>query len=63
MSVRIVMLGDIVGRPGQQAECAQQVPVIRQRYKPDLILANAENVTNGSGPHARALSEAPRRRH
>ncbi len=42
------MLGDIVGRPGRQA-VAQQVPVIRQRWKPDLILANAENVTNGSG--------------
>lgn len=48
MAVRIVMLGDIVGRPGRQA-VAQQIPVIRQRWKPDLILANAENVTNGSG--------------
>lgn len=48
MPVRIVMLGDIVGRPGRQA-VAQQIPVIRERWKPDLILANAENVTNGSG--------------
>jgi metallophosphoesterase (TIGR00282 family) len=48
MPIRIVMLGDIVGRPGRQA-VAQQVPAIRERWKPDLILANAENVTNGSG--------------
>lgn len=46
--MRIVMLGDIVGRPGRLA-VAQQVPVIRERYKPDVILANAENAANGTG--------------
>lgn len=48
MSIRIAMLGDIVGRPGRLA-VAQQIPVIRQRWKPDLILANAENAANGTG--------------
>ena len=48
MPIRIVMLGDIVGRPGRLA-VAQQIPAIRQRWKPDLILANAENAANGSG--------------
>jgi metallophosphoesterase (TIGR00282 family) len=42
------MLGDIVGTPGRQA-VAQQIPVIRQRWRPDLIIANAENAANGSG--------------
>lgn len=42
------MLGDIVGMPGRLA-VAQQVPVIRERWKPDLILANAENTSNGTG--------------
>ena len=42
------MLGDIVGRAGRQA-VAQQIPVIRARWKPDLVIANAENATRGSG--------------
>lgn len=48
MSIRVVMLGDIVGTPGRQA-AAQQIPVIRQRWRPDVIIANAENAANGSG--------------
>ncbi len=48
MSIRIVFLGDIVGGPGCKA-VSQQVPVIRDRYSPDLIIANAENAANGSG--------------
>ena len=48
MSIRIIMLGDIVGRPGRQA-VAQLVPKLREKYEPDLILANAENASNGSG--------------
>jgi metallophosphoesterase (TIGR00282 family) len=47
-TLRIVMLGDIVGRPGRQA-VAQQMATIRQRYQPDLVIANAENAANGSG--------------
>lgn len=48
MMLRVVMLGDIVGSPGRMA-VAQQIPVIRERYQPQLVLANAENVVNGSG--------------
>jgi len=47
-TLRVVMLGDIVGRPGRQA-VAQQMEAIRQRYQPDLVIANAENAANGSG--------------
>lgn len=48
MSLRIVMLGDIVGTPGRQA-VSQLMPVLRHRYAPDLVIANAENAANGSG--------------
>ncbi len=48
MTIRIVMFGDIVGKPGRQA-VAQLLPSIRERYKPDLVLANAENAASGSG--------------
>ena len=46
--MRIAYLGDIVGNPGRLA-VAQQVPVIRERFSPDLIIANAENTADGSG--------------
>lgn len=48
MSLRIVFLGDIVGGPGCKA-VSQLVPVIRERWEPDLVIANAENSANGTG--------------
>ncbi len=46
--MRIVMLGDIVGACGRQS-VAQLIPQIHEQYKPDVVLANAENTANGSG--------------
>ncbi len=48
MKIRLVMLGDIVGTPGVQAVMLA-MPKIREEYRPDLVLANAENAANGSG--------------
>jgi hypothetical protein len=48
MGLRVIMLGDVVGTPGRQA-VAQLVPRLREQWKADLIIANAENVANGSG--------------
>jgi len=42
------MFGDIVGGPGRRA-VAQAIPILREKYKPDIVLANAENAANGSG--------------
>lgn len=47
-SMRALLIGDIVGRPGKYA-CSQVVPrLIRQRGL-DLVIANAENAAAGSG--------------
>ncbi len=46
--MKIAFLGDLVGTPGRQA-LTQQIPVLRETHGVDLILANAENVANGSG--------------
>jgi metallophosphoesterase (TIGR00282 family) len=48
MAIRIVMLGDIVGSPGRNA-VVQLIPAIRQRWRPDLVIVNAENAASGSG--------------
>ena len=48
MTLRIAILGDIVGVPGRQAAAAA-VPVLRERDGVHLVVANAENAANGSG--------------
>ena len=48
MSIRIAILGDIVGTPGRQA-LTQCMPALREQYQPHLVIANAENAANGSG--------------
>ncbi len=47
-AVAIAFLGDVVGQPGKRA-LTQLLPKLRQSHAPDLVLANAENVRNGSG--------------
>ena len=47
-TVRIAFLGDINGAPGRMA-LEQQMPNLRERFRPDRIIANAENARNGSG--------------
>jgi metallophosphoesterase (TIGR00282 family) len=46
--MRVLMIGDIVGAPGI-AILKQAVPQLRQEHQLDLVIANAENATNGSG--------------
>ncbi|MDR3143520.1 MAG: YmdB family metallophosphoesterase [Puniceicoccales bacterium] len=47
-SVRILFLGDIVGKPGR-ALILSQLPEIRERFHLDLILANGENAASDKG--------------
>ncbi len=46
--MRILFLGDIVGAPGVAA-IKKLLPGIRRAERLDLVVANAENATNGSG--------------
>lgn len=48
MNIRILALGDVVGRPGRQVICKQLPTLVRQRQI-DLVIANAENIAGGSG--------------
>lgn len=48
MNIRILALGDVVGRPGRQIICQQLPALVRQRQI-DLVVANAENIAGGSG--------------
>jgi metallophosphoesterase (TIGR00282 family) len=46
--MRILFLGDIVGKPGRQI-CTQVMRGLRAEENLDLVVANAENVAGGSG--------------
>ena len=48
MPLRILALGDIVGRPGRQVVHAKLPALVRER-KVDFVVANAENIAGGSG--------------
>jgi metallophosphoesterase (TIGR00282 family) len=46
--MRLLFIGDVVGSPGLEM-LRRAVPVLRAAEGLDLVIANAENVTNGSG--------------
>src|SRR5271156_5240161 len=48
MPLRILCLGDIVGRPGRQI-LHQKLPNLVRERSIDLVVANAENIAGGSG--------------
>ena len=48
MAIRILCLGDIVGRPGRQV-VHQKLPALVREKNADLVIANAENIAGGSG--------------
>ncbi|MCA0424481.1 MAG: TIGR00282 family metallophosphoesterase [Proteobacteria bacterium] len=46
--MRILFLGDVVGRPGRTA-IANQLPALRQRWRLDCVVINGENAAGGFG--------------
>src|SRR3954466_2867009 len=46
--MRLIVLGDIVGRPGRMVVHQRLAQVVRERQA-DLVIANAENIAGGSG--------------
>jgi metallophosphoesterase (TIGR00282 family) len=42
------MIGDVIGKPGRRA-LQKMVPLLRQEYGFDLVIANAENTAGGFG--------------
>jgi len=46
--MRLLLIGDIVGKPGRQIVCRGLGPLV-EREKLDLVVANGENAAGGSG--------------
>jgi metallophosphoesterase (TIGR00282 family) len=54
--MRILFIGDIVGTPGVQF-VRRVVPALRAREALDLVVANAENASGGSGMYPNTLRQ------
>ena len=46
--MRILMIGDVIGKPGRRA-LQKLVPLVRQECGIDMVIANAENTAGGFG--------------
>jgi 2',3'-cyclic-nucleotide 2'-phosphodiesterase len=46
--MRLVFIGDVVGKPGREAVAAA-MPDLRAERMPDLVVANGENIAGGVG--------------
>ena len=46
--MRLIFLGDVVGRSGRDA-IARELPELKARYRPDLVVLNGENAAHGFG--------------
>lgn len=47
-SISVLFFGDIVGRVGRRA-LAKVLPLLKDKYQADFIIANCENATHGRG--------------
>lgn len=48
LMTRILCVGDIIGKPGRKV-VKHMVPLLRKEEKIDLVIANSDNVTSGTG--------------
>ena len=55
-ALKILFIGDVVGKPGRRA-VKELVPVLRQRFALDVVIANGENSAGGSGITPETASE------
>ena len=58
--MRLLFLGDVVGRAGRDA-VAERLPGLIERYRFDFVVVNGENATHGRGlaePHFQLLRDA-----
>lgn len=52
----LVFIGDVVGHVGLR-ELLRQLPEIKERYKPDCLIVNGENIVDGKGLSEKEANE------
>lgn len=54
--MKILCIGDIVGSPGREA-VGRLLPLLREQYEIDMVIANGENSAHGKGITARIYDQ------
>lgn len=54
--VKILFFGDVVGKSGRRAVAAI-LPELKKQYRPDLVIANGENLAHGKGLTIKTFEE------
>lgn len=54
--MRIIFFGDIIGKAGRKAVLSI-LPELREKFQPDLVIANAENLAHGKGVTLKTIDE------
>lgn len=54
--LKILFIGDIFGRIGREAT-KKILPNLKEKYKPDIIIANGENLAHGKGINENIMKE------
>lgn len=56
MSLKVLFFGDIVARPGRET-IKKELPKLKAQFKPDITIANAENIAHIHGATPRTIHE------
>lgn len=54
--LKFLIFGDVVGKTGRRA-ITKILPQLKKKYRPDLVIVNAENLAHGSGVTPKTLRE------
>lgn len=54
--MKFLIFGDIVGKIGREA-LLRALPALKEEHRPDLVIANAENLAHGKGVNRAILKE------
>lgn len=54
--MKVLIFGDVVAKPGRKA-IRQILPQWKEKYQPDLVIANAENLSHGIGATPASVKE------
>jgi metallophosphoesterase (TIGR00282 family) len=54
--ITVIFLGDVVGEPGREV-VKRAIPILKEKYNPDFIIANGENAAGGLGITGRLTYE------
>ncbi|MBU1167408.1 TIGR00282 family metallophosphoesterase [Patescibacteria group bacterium] len=54
--MKLIFFGDIVGKSGRRA-VTKVLPGLKEKYQPDLVIANGENLAHGMGITEKTIAE------